>query len=212
MTRNSLLKEYVGEIERLKVDLLAAREKNGIYVSEETWNQLNKESELKETELLEARKQVEIIENQMRNVRDEYDQSIALLKRREEELHETTTTLHATERILREREVELKRVTVAYEQEVIVRQAHQETEIALNEVAIGLKNVATQGLRDVEGLFEKLGGDPNFFFLSATERYTRSKQDPLPLQPPRGLRKRKTHLQIDKHSHNETRRVQPTIA
>jgi kinesin family protein 11 len=168
MTRNSLLKEYVGEIERLKADLLAAREKNGIYVSEETWNQLNNESELKETELLEARKQVEIIENQMRNVRDEYDQSIALLKRREEELHETTTTLHATERILREREVELKRVTAAYGQEVIVRQAHQETESALNGVALGLKNVATQGLRDVEGLFEKLGGDSFFFFLSPT--------------------------------------------
>lgn len=169
MTRNSLLKEYVGEIERLKADLLAAREKNGIYVSEETWNQLNNESELKETELLEARKQVEIVENQMRNVRDEYDQSIALLKRREEELHETTTTLHATEQILREREVELKRVTAAYGQEVIVRQAHQETEIALNGVALGLKNVATQGLRDVEGLFEKLGGIP-FFFLVINEQ------------------------------------------
>jgi kinesin family protein 11 len=196
MTRNSLLKEYVGEIERLKADLLAAREKNGIYVSEETWNQLNSESELKETELLEARKQVEIIENQMRNVREEYDQSIALLKRREEELHETTTTLHATERILREREVELKRVTVAYEQEVIVRQAHQETEITLNGVAIGLKNVATQGLRDIEGLFEKLGGDPNFFSCHqrTTERCARSKQDTLPLQPARGFRKRKTHL------------------
>lgn len=168
MTRNSLLKEYVGEIERLKADLLAAREKNGIYVSEETWNQLNNESELKETELLEARKQVEIIENQMRNVRDEYDQSIALLKRKEEELHETTTTLHATERILHEREVELKRVTAAYGQEVIVRQAHQETEIALNGVALGLKNVAIQGLRDVEGLFEKLGGDSFFFLLSPT--------------------------------------------
>jgi len=169
MTRNSLLKEYVGEIERLKADLLAAREKNGIYVSEETWNQLNNESELKETELLEARKQVEIVENQMRNVRDEYDQSIALLKRREEELHETTTTLHATEQILREREVELKRVTAAYGQEVIVRQAHQETEIALNGVALGLKNVATQGLRDVEGLFKKLGGIP-FFFLVINEQ------------------------------------------
>jgi len=162
MTRNSLLKEYVVEIERLKADLLAAREKSGIYVSEETWNQLNNESELKETELLEARKQAEIVENQMQNVRDEYDQSIALLKRREEELHETTTKLHTTERILREREAELQQLAIAYEQEVIVRQAHQETEIALNGVAVGLKNIAAQGLRDVEGLFEKLGEGPEF--------------------------------------------------
>jgi kinesin family member 11 len=80
--------------------------------------------------------------------------------------------------ILREREVELKCVNVAYGQEVIVRQAHQETEIALNGIAINLKNVATQGLCDVEGLFEKLGGDSFFSFCHqrTTERYTRSKQ------------------------------------
>ena len=51
MTRNSLLKEYVSEIERLKADLLAAREKHGIFFSEESWNQLNAEQELKQAEI-----------------------------------------------------------------------------------------------------------------------------------------------------------------
>ncbi|PPQ97801.1 hypothetical protein CVT26_012830 [Gymnopilus dilepis] len=37
------LKEYVGEIGRLRADLLAAREKNGIYFSEETLTQMNLE-------------------------------------------------------------------------------------------------------------------------------------------------------------------------
>src|SRR5437763_1927728 len=59
MTRNALLKEYVAEIERLKADVLAAREKNGIFFSEETWNQLTVEQELRQTECEEARKQVE---------------------------------------------------------------------------------------------------------------------------------------------------------
>src|ERR1700733_11462448 len=53
MTRNALLKEYVGEIERLKADLLAAREKNGIFFSEETWNQLSTEQEITKTEMEE---------------------------------------------------------------------------------------------------------------------------------------------------------------
>jgi kinesin family protein 11 len=87
MNRNSLLKEYVAEIDRLKSDLLAVREKNGIYFSEDSWNQMNAESELRRTELVEAKKQVTIVENQLRNVRDEFDQSIALLKQREQELH-----------------------------------------------------------------------------------------------------------------------------
>ena len=83
MTKNSLIKEYVAEIERLKADVLAAREKNGIFFSEETWNQISAEQELRQTELDEAKKQVAIVENQLMAVRDEFDQSIGMLKKRE---------------------------------------------------------------------------------------------------------------------------------
>ncbi|KDR81633.1 hypothetical protein GALMADRAFT_239701 [Galerina marginata CBS 339.88] len=156
MTRNSLLKEYVAEIERLKSDLLAAREKNGIYFSEETWNQMNAENELKETELVEAKKQVEIIENQMRSVRDEYDQSIAVLKRREEELQQTKRQLEETQKILGQREEELQQAKDAYQEEVLVRQAHQATEVVLDGVAADLKTVAAESLLGISGLFDKL--------------------------------------------------------
>jgi kinesin family protein 11 len=67
----------VAEIERLKADVLAAREKNGIFFSEETWNQLTTEQELKQTETEEAKKQLEIVESQLRSVREEFEQSIA---------------------------------------------------------------------------------------------------------------------------------------
>lgn len=82
MTRNALLKEYVAEIERLKADVLAAREKNGIFFSEETWQQMSAEQELKDTEVQESKKQIEIMESQLRNVREEFEQAIALLMRR----------------------------------------------------------------------------------------------------------------------------------
>ena len=157
MNRNSLLKEYVAEIEQLKADLFAAREKNGIFFSEETWNRLSAEQELRETELTEAKKQVEIVENQMRNVRDEFDESIALLKRREEELQDTKAKLEEMESSLDLREKELRKITTAYEEEVVVRQAHQVTEVSLDRIASGLKKVVTQSLRDINGLFDKLG-------------------------------------------------------
>ena len=87
MNCNSLLKEqYRAEIEHLKADLFVACKKNGIFSSEETWNHLSAEQELQETKLMEAKKQVEIVENQMRNIHDEFDKSITLLKSREEEL------------------------------------------------------------------------------------------------------------------------------
>ncbi|KAI0079935.1 kinesin-domain-containing protein [Panus rudis PR-1116 ss-1] len=156
MSRNALLKEYIGEIERLKADLLAAREKNGIFFSEESWNQMTAEQELKETEMQEAKKQVEIVENQLRNVREEFEQSIALLLKRDGELRETKAKLIETESELVEKEGQLRVVKGALEEEVVVRKAYQETEVALDSVATGLKQVAHQTVDDLGRLFGKL--------------------------------------------------------
>ncbi|KAG6866932.1 hypothetical protein C0991_003848 [Blastosporella zonata] len=155
-TRNSLIKDYVAEIERLKADLVAAREKNGIFFSEETWNQMIAEQELQKTELQEAQKQVEIVEGQMRGVREEFEQSIGLLKIREGELKDTRRKLDDTEVALGKKEGELVVVKGALEEEMVVRQAHQETEVALDRVASGLKKTVNHSLKDVASLFEKL--------------------------------------------------------
>ena len=58
---------------------------------------------------------------------------------------------------LQQREVELQKVTNAFEEEVIVCQAHWDTEVTLNDIAIGLKGVTAQSLHHVAALFEKLG-------------------------------------------------------
>ncbi|KAJ4487931.1 kinesin 2 [Lentinula aciculospora] len=156
MTRNSLLKEYIAEIERLKADVLAAREKNGIFFSEETWSQMDAERELRETEIEEAKKQVEIIESQMRVVREEFEQSIGLLMKRDAELNDTKQRLNITEAELGERQEELMGVKAALEEETVIRRAHQKTEITLHSVASGLKGVAKDSIYDVSGLFQKL--------------------------------------------------------
>ncbi|KAL0946870.1 hypothetical protein HGRIS_013036 [Hohenbuehelia grisea] len=156
MTRNALLKEYVAEIERLKSDVLATREKNGIYFSEETWEEMSREQELVKTEREEARKQIEIIEGQMRAVREEFEQCIGLLMKRDEELKETKEKLKETEETLDIKETELKVVKGALEEEVVVREAHQTTESVLDSVATGIRTVAQQSITDVDGLFSKL--------------------------------------------------------
>ncbi|KAF8447950.1 P-loop containing nucleoside triphosphate hydrolase protein [Boletus edulis BED1] len=156
MTRNSLLKEYVAEIERLKADVLAAREKNGIFFSEETWNQLSAEQELRQTEMEEARKQIEIVESQLRNVREEFEQSMSLLMKRDGELKETKECLKETKGVLEVKEGQLKWVKNALEEEVIVRQAYQVNETKLDDVACGLKQVAAESVDDLGALFDKI--------------------------------------------------------
>ncbi|KAG6818097.1 hypothetical protein H0H87_000001 [Tephrocybe sp. NHM501043] len=155
-TRNSLIKDYVAEIERLKADLVAAREKNGIFFSEETWTQMVAEQELQKTELQEAQKQVQIVEGQMRGVREEFEQSIGLLKIREGQLRDTRMKLEDVESTLEKKGGELLVVKSALEEEIIVRQAHQGTEAALDRVASELKKTASHSLQDVASLFAKL--------------------------------------------------------
>lgn len=157
MTRNALLKEYVAEIERLKADVLAAREKNGIFFSEETWKQMTAEQELKDTAMQEAKKQVEIVESQMRNVREEFEQSMALLLRRDGELKETKEKLQKKETELEATEGQLKVVKTALDEEVVVRQAYEENETVIDTVATGLKTVAQNSVSDLGRLFGKLG-------------------------------------------------------
>lgn len=166
MTRNALLKEYVAEIERLKADVLAAREKNGIFFSEERWKEMEAEQELKSTEFQEAKKQVDIIESQLRNVREEFEQSMGLLMRRDGELKETREKLQKKETQLEATEGQLKVVKTALDEEVVVRKVYQENETALDNVASGLKGVAHQSVSDLGRLFGKLGssGFLGFFY------------------------------------------------
>lgn len=160
MTRNALLKEYVGEIERLKSEVLAAREKNGIWFSEEHVARMEAEQELRETEMEEAKKQVEMIESQMRSLREEFEQSMALLLKTDGELKETKEKLKIRENELERQGEELKVVQFALKEETVVREAHAATEDALDSVAEDLKRVVRESTNDVSGLFYKIGQSP----------------------------------------------------
>ncbi|KAF0426328.1 kinesin-domain-containing protein [Gigaspora margarita] len=56
VTKKALIKEYIGEIERLRADLLAAREKNGIYLSQDTYQSLVDENQSRKDENEELKK------------------------------------------------------------------------------------------------------------------------------------------------------------
>jgi kinesin family member 11 len=157
LTKNALIKEYVIEIERLKADLLAAREMNGIYFSQDSWDQISSENEARQAQYDEAKRQSAIAESQLNSVREEFEQCMALLTKREGELSATQDMLRITAEHLHAKEDELETVTEELEEEVIVREAHQQTEASLNNVAEELKIALGQSVQDVHGLFDKLG-------------------------------------------------------
>ncbi len=160
MTRNSLLKEYIAEIERLKADLLAAREKNGIFFAEDTWNQMNVEHELARTSLEETKRQVETIERQLKNVQDEYQECMNLLTTRDSDLKVAKEELSETMRVLSTTNEDLQATKRSLEEEVIVRESYQITEATLDEVARGLKQTAQESLGDLSAMFGKICARP----------------------------------------------------
>ncbi|KAH9946029.1 kinesin-domain-containing protein [Epithele typhae] len=156
MNRNALIKDYVAEITRLHADLRAVREKSGIIISEESWAKMTAEQELKETECLEAVRQVEILEGQMKAKREEFEEAMALLARTDEELRLTRVRLEDTSAELTVTKQQLIAVEGALEEEIVVRQAHQRSEQALHGVVAEWKEVAREYEGDVGGLFGKL--------------------------------------------------------
>lgn len=160
MTRNALIKDYVAEITRLHADLRAVREKSGIILSEESWAKMSAEQELRETELQEATKQVEILQGQMKAVREEFEEAMALLARTDEELRYTKTQLEGTTVELAGTKQQLSAVEGALEEEIMVRQAHQKSEEALHGVVQEWKSVAKDYDSEVNALHGKLGMFP----------------------------------------------------
>ncbi|KNC69437.1 hypothetical protein SARC_18052, partial [Sphaeroforma arctica JP610] len=58
----TLINEYDNEIVKLRKDLHAAREKNGVYLSQDTYNELLQNLELKNTEIAECQNDQKALE------------------------------------------------------------------------------------------------------------------------------------------------------
>ena len=169
LTKNALVKEYVAEIERLKADLLAAREMNGIYFSQDSWDQMSSENEARQAQHDEAKRQAAIAESKLNSVREEFEQCMGLLLKREGELTASQDTLRVTTEKLHAKDAELEVIKDELADETIVREAHQQTEAYLNNVAEELRTTLEQSVEDVHSLFDKLGKVLPFFLKPSTE-------------------------------------------
>lgn len=83
MTRAALLREYVGEIDRLKNDLAATRAQNGIYVSETSWAHMESERNDVKKQLDELKRNAEVSASRLLSMQEQLEQNTRVLARRE---------------------------------------------------------------------------------------------------------------------------------
>ena len=156
ISKTTLIKDLAGEIDRLKADLIATREKNGIYLSnahhesllstqkelEEQVKDLEQQIEEKEEELQNVKDMFLELETSHKTLSDEHDITKANLESKIEELDETCEALELAKTGIEERDYLIA--------------AHEQAEDRIVSHAIEITETLTGAADDTYKLHDKL--------------------------------------------------------
>uniref|UniRef100_A0A669EVP2 Kinesin-like protein n=1 Tax=Oreochromis niloticus TaxID=8128 RepID=A0A669EVP2_ORENI len=106
LTKRTLIKEYTEEIERLKRDLAATRDKHGVYLSSENYDMVAQIT-AHEEQITEYNDKIAIMEEELKKVTELFVDSKARLEQCTADLDEKQQRLEETSRDLQETKVKL---------------------------------------------------------------------------------------------------------
>ncbi|XP_074151968.1 kinesin-like protein KIF11 isoform X1 [Sminthopsis crassicaudata] len=149
LTKRALIKEYTEEIERLKRDLAAAREKNGVYISDENYKALNGKIIFQEEQIAEYVEKISILEEELNRVTD-------LFVDNKNELQQCKSDLQYKEKELENTQKNLQETKLQLVEEEYVTSVLEITEEKLHDAASQLLNTVEETTKDVFGLHSKL--------------------------------------------------------
>lgn len=156
INKKTLLREFTTEIEKLKSELIATRQRNGVYLSNENYEEITGESESRRILNEEQAAKIETMETNLRNkVQELYSltQNFMNLKKDHEG---TRATLDETKGLLEQTEFVLATTRQGLAEETLLRKAHEQTEAQLNAVGNQLLATLDKTVTDVGGLHSKL--------------------------------------------------------
>lgn len=149
LTKRALIKEYTEEIERLKRDLSAAREKNGVYLSSENYEVMQGKLVSQEDQISELTEKISALEEELKMITDlftdskkEAEQYALDLQNKEQELADTQQNLNKAKQKLAEEE--------------FVVSALEDAEKNLYNTASKLLSTVEVSTKDIFGLHAKL--------------------------------------------------------
>ncbi len=156
ISKKTLLKEFTAEIEKLKGELIATRQRNGVYLSNDQYEEITVESESRRILSEEQKARIETMEVSLRNKVQELfglTNNFTLLKRDNET---TRMTLESTQDVLVKTEAVLAETRKHLDEETVLREAHEVTEEKLFGIGTELVSTIDASLNDVQGLHAKL--------------------------------------------------------
>ncbi|XP_073239659.1 kinesin-like protein KIF11 [Porites lutea] len=156
LTKKTLIKEYTEEIEKLKKDLLAAREKNGIYIAEENYHAMQQEIKSQHELIAEKEAKITALEDEMRKLTDLFTDTQQELEERCVELVEKETQLSKTSLKLQQTKCTLKTTVAKRDENQFLVDEHSRNERKLHSQAENLLSVVKDTVSHVDGLHSKL--------------------------------------------------------
>uniref|UniRef100_A0A8C9DLE3 Kinesin family member 11 n=1 Tax=Prolemur simus TaxID=1328070 RepID=A0A8C9DLE3_PROSS len=149
LTKKALIKEYTEEIERLKRDLAAAREKNGVYISEENFRVMSGKLTVQEEQIVEFTEKIGALEEELSRVTELFMDNKSELDQCKSDLQNKTQELETTQKHLQETKLQLVK-------EEYFTSALETTEEKLHDAASKLLSTVEETTKDVSGLHSKL--------------------------------------------------------
>ncbi|KAG4025801.1 hypothetical protein MFRU_050g00180 [Monilinia fructicola] len=155
VNKKTLLKDFTYEIEKLKGELIAARQRNGVYLTNENYEEITVESESRRILSEEQAAKIETMETNLRNKVQELYSLTSNFMTMKKKAEATESILDETKGVLEQTESVLENTRRTLEEESVLRKAHQHTEEQLSVVGNELLSTLGRTVNDVGGLHDK---------------------------------------------------------
>lgn len=141
MHKKTLLREFSIEIEKLKSELIATRQRNGVYLSNEAYEEITVQNESQRILTEEQSARIEALETNLHSTVQELFSLTSSFMGLKKEHEGTKAQLDSTQEVLQQTELVLAATRRTLAEETHIRKAHQKTEKKLT--AIGSELLAT---------------------------------------------------------------------
>ncbi|XP_061955780.1 kinesin-like protein KIN-5C [Populus nigra] len=157
MMKSTLIKDLYGEIERLKAEVYAAREKNGVYIPKERYYQEESERKAMADQIEQMGVLIETHQKQSEDWRDKYDAMVHQCSDLSSKLSATEKNFNQTIKLLTSTEEELKKCRYNLKERDFIISEQRKAENALANQACVLRSDLEKALQDNASLFQKIG-------------------------------------------------------
>ncbi|KAK3309494.1 P-loop containing nucleoside triphosphate hydrolase protein [Chaetomium strumarium] len=154
-SKKMLLRDFTIEIERLKAELIATRQRNGVYLSNDMYEELTVQNESRRILTEEQAAKIETLEANLKNKVQELLSLTSNFMGLKKEHEGTLVQFDETKELLDQTEMVLAATKKSLAEETHIRRAHQATEQKLADLGENLLCTLARTIGDIDGLHAK---------------------------------------------------------